>query len=161
MSARSASSTTTTSARAGSGVIVVGYDGSRESRHALEVAIRRAGHCGTVVAIHASPATSEWLDSASYLDAVLARAERERQIRTELAAVHLAGARLEVTMVEGHPAAALVREASSRDAAEIVVGARSLGVIRAGMSSVSRGVLQAADRPVLVVPAASASSAEG
>jgi nucleotide-binding universal stress UspA family protein len=41
-----------------------------------------------------------------------------------------------------------------RDADEIVVGARGLGRVRALLGSVSHELLHIADRPVVVIPAA-------
>jgi nucleotide-binding universal stress UspA family protein len=140
--------------------IVVGYDGSTEARRALEVAAARAQPGGTVVAVHVAPSTSEWLDSSFYANAVAARLRREDEILDELGTVELGDVRLEVELVDGSPAEALVRSARVRDALEIVVGSRGLGAIRAALGSVSQEILRHADRPVVVVPAA-ASDVDG
>ena len=58
----------------------------------------------------------------------------------------------ETELVEGAPAEALLAVASSRDAAEIVVGSRGSGRAWTPIGSVSRQVLTGADRPVVVVP---------
>ena len=139
---------------------VVGYDGSAEARRALQVAAGRARPGGTVVAVHATPSASEWLDSSFYDSAVTARLRREDEILGELANVNLGDVRLDVELVDGSPAEALVRSARTRDALEIVVGSRGLGAIRAALGSVSQKVLRYADRPVVVVPAA-ASDVDG
>jgi len=47
-------------------VIVVGYDGSEESRMALAVAAERAAPEGTVIPIHVTIAASSWLGASSY-----------------------------------------------------------------------------------------------
>jgi nucleotide-binding universal stress UspA family protein len=136
--------------------VVAGYDGSAEARLALDVAAERAGPDGTVVVVVALPPTSRWLDSPLYDGAVAERRRREREILGELADVDLGDLTLEIELVDGRPAEALVREARSRDAVEIVVGSRSLGPIRAALGSVSREVLRQADRPVVVVPSPAA-----
>jgi nucleotide-binding universal stress UspA family protein len=136
---------------------VVGYDGSAEARRARQVAAGRARPSGTVVAVHATPSASEWLDSSFYDSAVTARLRREDEILGELANVDLGDVRLEVELVDGSPAEALVSAARARDALEIVVGSRGLGAIRAALGSVSHEVLRKADRPVVVVPPAASS----
>jgi nucleotide-binding universal stress UspA family protein len=140
--------------------VVVGYDGSAEARRALEVAAERARPGGTVVVVYAARPASESLDSSLYADAVIARMRREEEIVGELADVELGDVRLEVELVDGPAAAALIREARDRDADEIVVGSRGLGAIRAALASVSHELLRRADRPVLVVPPG-ATEAEG
>jgi nucleotide-binding universal stress UspA family protein len=58
----------------------------------------------------------------------------------------------ETELVEGTSADALLAVASDRDAAEIVVGSRGSGRSWTPIGSVSRELLNAADRPVVVVP---------
>jgi hypothetical protein len=53
-------------AHADAPVIVVGYDGSEESRMALAVAAERAGPDGTVVPVHVTIAASNWLGASAY-----------------------------------------------------------------------------------------------
>jgi nucleotide-binding universal stress UspA family protein len=76
----------------------------------------------------------------------------EDEVVGELADVELGDVRLEVELIGGPAAAALIREAQKHDADEIVVGSRGLGAIRATLGSVSHQLLRHADRPVLVVP---------
>jgi nucleotide-binding universal stress UspA family protein len=136
--------------------VVVGYDGSAEARRALDVAAERAGPGGTVVAVFVLPPTSKWLDSPLFASALAERRRREQEILGELADVDVGDVTLEIELVDGRSAEALVREARSRDAVEIVVGSRGLGSIRAALGSVSRELLRQADRPVVVVPSAAA-----
>ncbi len=103
---------------------VVGYDGSAEARRALQVAAGRARPGGTVVAVYATPSASESLDSSCYANAVTARLRREDEILGQLANVDLGDVRLDVQLVDGSPAEALVSAARARDALEIVVGSR-------------------------------------
>jgi nucleotide-binding universal stress UspA family protein len=136
--------------------VVVGYDGSHEARNALEVAAERAGPGGKVVVVFVAPATAQWLDSSLYDSAVAQRRRREQEILDELADVDLGDVTIEIELVDGRPAEALVREARTRDALEIVLGSRGLGPIRAALGSVSHEVVRRADRPVVVVPPAAA-----
>jgi nucleotide-binding universal stress UspA family protein len=139
--------------------IVAGYDGSPEARHALTLALDRAGPEGTVVIVHAAPRASAWLDSPFYEDAVAARSRQERDILEHLGFLRLGDVRADVEMVDGPAAEAILQAARSRDAAEIVVGSRGLGPIRALLGSVSHDVVRRADCPVLVVPPDAAAAA--
>jgi nucleotide-binding universal stress UspA family protein len=139
--------------------IVTGYDGSAEARHALTVAADRAGPGGTVVVVHATPPASAWLDSPFYDDAVAARMRQEREIRRDLRSVDFGDVHAEIETVAGPAAAAIMQAARSRDAAEIVVGSRGLGTVRALLGSVSQDLVRRADRPVVIVPPDAASAA--
>ncbi len=55
-------------------------------------------------------------------------------------------------LVDGSPAEAIVLVAQERNATEIVLGSRGFGGLRSALGSVSQGVLQLADRPVVVLP---------
>jgi nucleotide-binding universal stress UspA family protein len=65
----------------------------------------------------------------------------------------------ETQLVQGEPADALLAVARARDAAEIVVGSRGSGRAWTPIGSVSRQLLNRADRPVVVVPSAHESTA--
>src|SRR4051812_46870152 len=62
----------------------------------------------------------------------------------------------EPVVLEGSAAERLAALAREREADEIVVGSRGLGRFSAALGSVSHALLQQADRPVVVVPAAAA-----
>jgi nucleotide-binding universal stress UspA family protein len=133
-------------------VIVVGYDGSEESRIALAVAADRAGPEGTVIPVHVTVAASKWLGASSY-EAAVADAYQAAEARlAEIGEIDTGSASVEPELIEGDPAEALMRVAQSRDAREIVVGSRGLGRFRAILGSVSHELLQRADRPVVIVP---------
>ena len=66
----------------------------------------------------------------------------------------------ETELIGGPAAQAIADVARVRDADEIVVGARGLGRVRALLGSVSHELLQIADRPVLVIPAAAVEAAQ-
>jgi nucleotide-binding universal stress UspA family protein len=133
-------------------VVVVGYDGSSESRAAVAVAGERAGPDGKVVVVHVSPAVSDWLGRPYYQKALEAAHEQGEQILDQLHEVAVGTCEVEPTLIEGTPAEALVRVAQARGAREIVVGSRGRGRFRAVLGSVSHELLGIADRPVVVVP---------
>jgi nucleotide-binding universal stress UspA family protein len=132
--------------------IVVGYDGLKPSRHAVEVAAQRAGPEGTVVVLHVTEPISSWM-GRPYRDLALEEQHMAAQRAfSELANYDLGRATIVPEVIEGSPAEALIRVAQGRDAREIVVGSRRLGRIRAMLGSVSHRVLARADRPVVIVP---------
>ncbi|MFP5363009.1 MAG: universal stress protein [Thermoleophilia bacterium] len=134
--------------------IVVGYDGSPTARAALDYARRRAGAGGTVFVVHAFELPGELLGFPNY-DRLLE--ERQRQGQALLAEVEADAdpRQLETELVGGPPAEAIARVARVRGADEIVVGARGVSRARALLGSVSSELLHVADRPVVVIPAAS------
>lgn len=133
-------------------VIVVGYDGSEESRHAVAVAAERAGPEGTVIPVHVTIAASSWL-GASYYEPVVDEAYMAAEARlAEIDEIDTGDANVEPELIEGDPAEALMRIAESRGATEIVVGSRGRGRFRSIFGSVSHELLERADRPVVIVP---------
>jgi nucleotide-binding universal stress UspA family protein len=141
--------------------IVVGYDGSTESRAALTVAAARAGEGGTVVAVFATEPASDWLDTAYYDRAVKSRQERTELVFGELSSIELGDVTIEAELADGPAAQALTEVARLHDAREIIVGSRGLRGIRAALGSVSQRLLQMADRPVVVVPPVGVRAAGG
>jgi nucleotide-binding universal stress UspA family protein len=141
--------------------IVVGYDGSIESRAALTIAAERAGEGGTVVAVFAAEPASDWLDTAHYNSAVRHRRERTQRIFDELSSIELDNVTIEAELADGPAAQALSEVARLHDAREIVVGSRGLRGIRAALGSVSQRLLRMADRPVVVVPPVGVRAAGG
>lgn len=139
-------------AQADAPVIVVGYDGSEESRMALAVAAERAGPEGTVIPLHVTSTASNWLGASSYEPVVDQTYQAAQAVLAEIDDVDTGSANVEPELIEGEPAEALLRVAQSRDAREIVVGSRGLGRFRAILGSVSHELLQRADRPVVIVP---------
>jgi nucleotide-binding universal stress UspA family protein len=133
-------------------VIVVGFDGSEESRRAVEVAAERAGPDGTVIPVHVTIAASNWLGASSYEPVVEQAYEQAQRVLDEIDDVETGDATVEPELIEGDPAEALLRVAQSRGAREIVIGSRGLGRFRSLVGSTSRALLERADRPVVVVP---------
>ncbi len=118
--------------------VVVGYDASAEARDALRVAAARVGPFGRLVVVYAARPTSQWLDSSFYADAVAWRKAEEREVLDELNRLDFGDVDVDVEVVDGPPAEAIVRAARHHDAVEIVVGSRGLGFLRAALGSVSQ-----------------------
>lgn len=138
---------------ADAGRIVVGIDGSRTSRAALEYACQRAEATGeAVVAIHGwrvwAPSTDVWAAAPRSVDTD----ERERLLAESIAGVleDHPDVRLEQEVVAVAPAQCLVDASAS--ASLVVVGSRGLGYFSGLLlGSVSQAVLHRATCPVAVV----------
>jgi nucleotide-binding universal stress UspA family protein len=132
--------------------IIVGYDGSEESRLAVAVAIERAGPEGTVIPLHVTDPASDWLGTP-YNDRNAATNYRTAQaLLADIDQVVTGSTAVEPETIEGRPADALLRVAQSRGATEIVVGSRARGRFRSILGSVARDLLQRSDRPIVIVP---------
>lgn len=134
----------------GSRRIVVGVDSSRNARVALEHAMRRAGPDGELIVAHVVATLPEPVARTVGDD----RRTFARQLATSLVRAYADTA--EPVVLEGSPAEQIAQLARDRDADEIVVGSRGLGRFSAALGSVSHALLQHADHPVVVVPAAAA-----
>ena len=134
--------------------IVVGYDGSDSARAAVDYARRRAGAAGHVFVVHAFHLPADMLGFPNYNRLLEERQGHGRSLLAEVAP-HGDDDRLETELIGGSPAEAIAEVARVRDADEIVVGARGLSRARALLGSVSNELLHVADRPVVVIPAAS------
>ena len=137
--------------------IVVGYDGSEASRAALLFAARQAGLGGRVIIVHSYRLPRRGRRWREYAKALGAEHGAGAELLSDLPLGDpaLAGPTYETELMGGSVARALEAVARSRDADEIVVGARQNGE-GAEHGSVSRELLGIADRPVVVIPAAAA-----
>lgn len=136
------------------GAIVVGVDGSKSSRHALEWALRQAELTGAnVIAIQA------WLAPTDYAtgDFLIPPEQWIANARASLESIvsHASSERpqvpIEQRVIEGHPATVLVEQA--RDAELLVVGSRGRGAFTSALlGSVSMHVIHRAPCPVVVIP---------
>ena len=138
--------------------IVVGIDGSDNSRKALEWAVREAGLRGTsltVLAVH-QVATNYWTGAPEHYASDTPETEMVRQAAEDAVqkAVSQVGGpaptSVTVRAVSGVPARELV--AASADADLVVVGSRGGGgFARIRLGSVSSQVASHADSPVVVI----------
>lgn len=132
--------------------IVVAVDSSRNARLALEHATRRAGPNGEVIVAHVMRSVPDAVAKAMLIGDEYR--DIAHQLVNQLVGAYAKGA--EPVVLEGPPAERLAELARERDAEEIVVGSRGLGRFSAALGSVSHALLQQADHPVVVVPAAAA-----
>ncbi|MCB5180855.1 universal stress protein [Streptomyces antimicrobicus] len=133
--------------------IVVGVDGSRSSRAALEWAVRYAGLVGgTVEAVTAWEVPGEASWSAPAVDATFDEEEAERRLVDEVRSVlgDQGASRVHEKLVHGHPVEVLVD--ASQGADMLVVGSRGRGGFRrALLGSVSQQVSLHSACPVTIV----------
>jgi nucleotide-binding universal stress UspA family protein len=152
-----------------SGAVLLCYDGSDASKHALAVAHEIAGNRPALVLHLWEPPAAGWMTPDAFggmpvwgsemteLDTVL----RERSGRLLADGVRLAReAGFDAQgRLEANPGAewrAILDIADEIDAGLVVLGARGLTVVQSALlGSVSNAVLHHAKRPVLVVPALS------
>jgi nucleotide-binding universal stress UspA family protein len=136
----------------GSRRIVVAVDSSLNARLALEHATRRVGANGQLIVAHVVSSVPEPV--AGFVGVVDERRILADQLVNQLVGAYAAGA--EPVVLEGAVAERIAELAREREADEIVVGSRGLGRFSAAMGSVAHALLQQADHPVVVVPAAAA-----
>ncbi len=113
-----------------------------------------------MIVVHAYELPPDFLGRPEY-----DRSLRERQGHAEaliaalpLQSDELAGPEYEIELIGGSAARTIADVARTRDADEIVVGARGVGRVRALLGSVSHELLHLADRPVVVIPTAAIQS---
>ena len=143
--------------------LLVAFDGSTHSQHALDEAIElaRANHGSVTVMTVAHEPSRLWAAGLGYGDPLNLDGlgyQVERQYQTMLDGVlDTVPADVPVTAIlkRGAAAPALIEEAHTRDHDLIVMGSRGRGELRSLLlGSVSHHVLQASPIPVLVVHAA-------
>jgi nucleotide-binding universal stress UspA family protein len=156
----------------GAGPILVGYDGSPRSDHAIsEAGVLLSGRPALVVVVYEQGTGFEMIelptaamgvppaeiDVRTALEVDRAMAERAQRLARHGAELAGAAGFAEVDAlavaddVDRSVAETLVTVAGERDAAAIVVGAHGHGRLGELLGSVSRDVIRHADRPVVVV----------
>ncbi len=133
--------------------IVVGYDGSEASRHALDRAARYATEGDPVIVVSAAELKVEpVLTEGGQLDPS-ERTKRERAAEEAIALLAESGVAAEPVVAQGDPGDAILRVAKDRDADLIIVGHRGHGRIGEllHLGSVTSKVAHRAHCDVLVV----------
>ena len=134
--------------------ILIATDGSRGGTAAVENGLelaRAAGAIATIVYVWRAPPAI--VGAPYYQRAVSAELKRARTV-IDKAQAHAdsAGVESEPVILEGDAAGRVLELARLRGADLIVVGSRPLGTVtKALLGSVSRAIVQHADRPGLVV----------
>lgn len=136
--------------------IVVGVDGSDDSKRALKWASELAVALGAeVVAVHALGLLSH-IGSPS---AVTPAQDHREEVRATLegdwtATLRSSGAVHRCRLVDGNPVIALMKAADQEDADLVVVGSRGTGGFPGlQLGSTSHQLLQHSRRPIAVIPA--------
>lgn len=134
------------------GRVVLGFDGTELSQHALEAAFEHASWAKRpVVVVHSWDEAGDWRDLGAYANLSATADAHERQVAEAIAGFgeKYPDVQVELKQVAGDPGEALL--AASADADLVVVGARGRGDTAALLfGSVSRRVLERAHCPVLV-----------
>jgi nucleotide-binding universal stress UspA family protein len=143
--------------RTGTRRIIVGIDGSPQSRHALEWAATEAREGDQIDAVHAYGSGLAWIDVGSDAQALIVARSAELAKETLHGAIEAAAlpaelsVRINPVVVEGEPARVLVELAEHAEL--LVVGTRGRGGF-AGLllGSVSQRCAERSPCPVVVVP---------
>jgi nucleotide-binding universal stress UspA family protein len=154
-------------------MILLGYDGSEDARAAIEQAGKLLGGQPTTVLTVWEPflevltrtsygvgATAEMLDIDQIDAASREGAQQRAQEGAELARKAGLDAEPLICAQKTSVADAILKQAAELDASAIVVGSRGLtGIKSILLGSVSHGLIQHADRAVVVVPSAAVAAA--
>ena len=132
--------------------IVVGIDGSSASRKAFDYACRRRGGSGRVIAVHVDGPGPSWFGASSYQHDGGTGHRFGESLLAELAGHAPYGVHVETIVVEGSPPSVLLEVAHRYGAAELVVGMHGSDPSTSGLGHVPKALIEASDRPVVVVP---------
>ena len=133
--------------------ILVAVDGSKSSGDALTVAIDLAKkYKATICLLHAFPHVSDLLGTPQYEHLLEARSTIGEALLESMRAQVPDGIKVDMQLIEGPPAPAILRVADEDGFDLIVMGSRGQGQL-AGMllGSVSNIVAQRAKCPVMIV----------
>jgi nucleotide-binding universal stress UspA family protein len=136
--------------------IVIATDGSTEAREAVEYGLdlaRCSYSSATVIYVRRAP--RRFVGDRFYQHEISEELRREDDAGDHAArvAAHL-NVQVDVLILEGDPAALIIKLARLKDADLIVLGSRNRGpLVAALLGSVSSEVVTHADRPVLVTHA--------
>ena len=133
--------------------ILVAIDGSQQSNAALAIAVDLARHYrAPICLLHAFPHVSDLLGTPQYEHLLEARSTIGQQILESTRAQIAKDITVDIQLIEGPPAPAILRVAVEDGCDMIVMGSRGHGQL-SGMllGSVSNTVAQRASCPVLIV----------
>lgn len=140
--------------------IVIATDGSPSAQDAVDVGLELAKEHGADVTFVHVTVPDEYIGGRLAARPIPHRAEMdesETALKAAADAAEDAGISYALERISGDTVDTIVGIADGKDADLIVVGSRGRGPMRAALlGSVSRGILQHAKRPVLVVKAAKA-----
>lgn len=140
--------------------IVIATDGSPSAQEAVDIGLELAKEQGADVTFVHVTVPNEYLGGRLGARPISHREEideSETALKAAADAAEEAGISYALERIAGETVDAIVGIADSKDADLIVVGSRGRGVVTAALlGSISRGVLQHAKRPVLVVKGAKA-----
>jgi nucleotide-binding universal stress UspA family protein len=134
--------------------ILVAYDGSPASRHALDWAARlakdnagsRVRVIGVAATLEATAPIPDAVDPASSVE------KRTRDLAEAASTLEAAGVRADTTLQVGNPAEEIIQTGDDGNFDLILVGSTGAGrAVRFLLGSVSDRVVRHANRPVMVV----------
>jgi nucleotide-binding universal stress UspA family protein len=133
--------------------ILVAVDGSRQADGALSVATDMAEHYhATLCLLHAFPHTSDLFGTPQYEHLLAARSSMGETVLEAARRQVGEAAPVEMQLIEGPPARAILRVAQEQGCNMIVLGSRGHGQISGlPLGSVSNAVAQRAHCPVMIV----------
>ena len=128
--------------------IVAAVDGSASSPAAIDTAVRLGRELGaSLVFVYVRRGPAGFWGSPVYQRRLTAEMSRARRaLDTALTSAEQAGIKAQGEIIEGKPRRRILELAGDRGARLVVVGSRSRRLGR----SVSKGVIRAAERPVVV-----------
>ena len=135
--------------------MVVGFDGSAESGHALMAAsglAKQAGATVKLISVAVPPPMTAVRTEAGRQELLDAMRDRAREMLTEARTTVPEGVELETTLITGDPVEAL-KDVAGAPGTILVVGSRGYGPLRRVLlGSVSGRLVRSAPCPVLVTP---------
>lgn len=133
--------------------ILVGYDGSEAARKAFDTALELAAKDGAelyVLSVARLPDVADDVETEAVIEN--SRNHHRRMLAELKSAVAAKGVKVHYEVTAGHPAEQIIYDADRHGVDLIVVGHRGRSKFaRLLLGSVSKQVVQYADRPVLVV----------
>ncbi len=129
------------------------YDGSPHAQKAAQIAGEEARvHAATLVIVYAYDPVPEWLGDPLFKEALARRITAAQKVVEEARDRVGEVPGLEVEVLEGPPASAILRVADAHKADLIVMGTRGLGGVAGTLlGSQSQKVVALAKAPVLLV----------